>query len=184
MKGIFWKEGESFSNSMSLIAFLLVRYPELGSVRFDPVQKTLLFSFVLIKSLTKAEFEPFKDKLLLSLNNMTQLQGRELESESESGTIEINYAEYDGLTFLEIVRNIESLTQEEIALITGMIRESFEDYLLLDQDDTLQEEDAVLQEEMIEHMLEDLKDSRQEKRLIGFREEGRVLVFNRANLHK
>ncbi|HBE80442.1 MAG TPA: hypothetical protein DDW65_22060 [Firmicutes bacterium] len=180
MKGIFWKEGESFSNSMSLIAFLLVRYPELGSVRFDPGQKTLLFSFVLIKSLTKEEFEPFKDKLLLSLNNMTQLQGRE----SETGTIEVNYAEYDGLTFLEIVRNIESLTQEEIALITGIIRESFEEYLLLDQDDTLQEEDAVLQEEMIEHMLEDLKDSRQEKRLIGFREEGRVLVFNRANLHK
>ena len=34
---------------------------------------------------------------------------------------------------------------------------------------------------MIEHMLEDLKDSRQEKKLIGFREEGRVMVFNRAS---
>ena len=98
--------------------------------------------------------------------------------------MKLAYAEYDGLTFLEIIRNIESLTQEEIALITGVIREFFEEYLLLDQEDTLQEEDTVLQEEMIEHMLEDLKDSRQEKRLIGFREEGRVLVFNRANLHK
>ena len=78
MKGIFWKEGESFSNSMSLIAFLLVRYPEIGSVRFDPQQKTLQFSFVLVKALAKEEFEPFKDNLLLSLNNMTQLQGREL----------------------------------------------------------------------------------------------------------
>jgi hypothetical protein len=178
MKGIFWKEGESFSNSMSLIAFLLVRYPEIGSVRFDPAQKTLQFSFVLVKSLTKEEFEPFKENLLLSLNNMTELQER------ESGTTEVNYAEYDGLTFLEIIRNIESMTQEEIALITGVIREFFEENLLLDQEDILQEEDAVLQEEMIEHMLEDLKDSRQEKRLIGFREEGRVLVFNRANLHK
>ena len=178
MKGIFWKEGESFSNSMSLIAFLLVRYPEIGSVRFDPVQKTLQFSFVLVKSLAKEEFELFKDNLLLSLNNMTQLQER------AAGTIEVNYAEYDGLTFLEIVRNIDALTQEEIALITGVIHEFFEEYLLLDQEDTLQEEDTVLQEEMIEHMLEDLKDSRQEKRLIGFREEGRVLVFNRANLHK
>jgi hypothetical protein len=178
MKGIFWKEGESFSNSMSLIAFLLVRYPEIGSVRFDPVQKTLLFSFVLVKALTNEEFEPFKDKLLLSLNNMALLQER------ECGTVEISYAEYDGLTFLEIVRNIESLTQEEIALITGVIHEFFEEHLVLDQEETLQEEDTILQEEMIEHMLEDLKDSRQEKRLIGFREEGRVLVFNRANLHK
>ena len=178
MKGIFWKEGESFSNSMSLIAFLLVRYPEIGSVRFDPEQKTLLFSFVFAKSLAKEEFEPFKENLLLSLNNMIELQEREY------GTIEVSYAEYDGLTFLEIVRDIESLTQEEIALITGVIREYFEEYLLEDQEDTLQEEDTLLQEEMIEHMLEDLKDSRQEKRLIGFREEGRVLVFNRANIHK
>lgn len=178
MKGIFWKEGESFSNSMGLIAFLLVRYPEIGSVRFDPEQKTLQFSFMLVKSLSKEEFEPFKEHLLLSLNNITQLQGR------ESGTIEVNYVEYGGLTFLEIVRNVESLTQEEIALIIGIIREFFEEYLLLDQEDGLQEEDTVLQEEMIEHMLEDFKDSRQEKRLIGFREEGRVLVFNRANLHK
>jgi hypothetical protein len=178
MKGIFWKEGESFSNSMSLIAFLLVRYPEIGSVRFDPGQKTLLFSFVLAKALSKDEFESFKDKLLLSINNMVQLQER------DAGTIEISCAEYDGLTFLEIVRNIESLTQEEIALLTGIIHDFFEEYLVLDQEEALQEEDTILQEEMIEHMLEDLKDSRQEKRLIGFREEGRVLVFNRANLHK
>jgi hypothetical protein len=178
MKGIFWKEGESFSNSMSLIAFLLVRYPEIGSVRFDPGQKTLLFSFVLVKALTNEEFEPFKADLLLSLNSMSQLQER------EPGAVDISYAEYDGLTFLEIVRDIESLNQDEIALITGVIHQFFEEYLLLDQEDSIQEEDTVLQEEMIEHMLEDLKDSRQEKRLIGFREEGRVLVFNRANLHK
>ena len=178
MKGIFWKEGESFSNSMSLIAFLLVRYPEIGSVRFDPEQKTLLFSFVLVKSLTDEELNPFREQLLLSLNNLTMLQER------ESGITEINHAGYDNLTFLEIVRDIETLSQEEIALITGVIHQFFEDYLMLDQEDSLQEEDTVLQEEMIEHMLEDLKDSRQEKRLIGFREEGRVLVFNRANLHK
>lgn len=178
MKGIFWKEGESFSNSMSLIAFLLVRYPEIGSVRFDPEQKTLLFSFVLVKSLSKEEVDSFKENLLLSLSNITNLQGR------ESGTTDINLVEYEGLTFLEITRNIDALTQEEIALIIGVIREFFGDYLLLDQEDALQEEDIILQEEMIEHMLEDLKDSRQEKKLIGFREEGRVLVFNRANINK
>jgi hypothetical protein len=178
MKGIFWKEGESFSNSMSLIAFLLVRYPEIGSVRFDPVLKTLQFSFVLVKSLLEEEYITFKEQLLLSLSNISQLQARDL------GRIQVNYTEYDGLTFLEIMRDIESLNQEEIALIIGVVRQSFEGYLLLDQEEALQEEDEVLQEEMIEHMLEDLKDSRQEKRLIGFREEGRVLVFNRANLPK
>lgn len=178
MKGIFWKEGESFSNSMSLIAFLLVRYPEIGSVRFDPEQKTLQFSFMLIKALSGDEFDTFKEKLLASLSSIAQLQDRGL------GRTEVSYTEYEGLTFLEIIRDIESLNQEEIALIIGVVQQFFEGYLLLDQEETVQEEDIILQEEMIEHMLEDLKDSRQEKRLIGFREEGRVLVFNRANLHK
>lgn len=178
MKGIFWKEGESFSNSMSLIAFLLVRYPEIGSVRFDPEQKTLQFSFVLVKSIAEAELEAFKEQLMLSLSNISQLQERNL------GQTLINFAEYDGLTFLEIMRDINFLNQEEIALIIGVVQQFFEGCLLLDQEESLQEEDEVLQEEMIEHMLEDLKDSRTEKRLIGFREEGRVLVFNRATLHK
>jgi hypothetical protein len=178
MKGIFWKEGESFSNSMSLIAFLLVRYPEIGSVRFDPILKTLQFSFVLVKVLAEEDFASFKDKLLASLSSIAQLQERNL------GQTQVSFTEYDGLTFLEIIRDIESLNQEEIALIIGVVQQSFEGYLLLDQEEAVQEEDTILQEEMIEHMLEDLKDSRQEKRLIGFREEGRVLVFNRANLHK
>lgn len=178
MKGIFWKEGESFSNSMSLIAFLLVRYPEIGTVRFDPEQKTLQFSFILNKVLPESDFGLFKENLLLSLNAISELQERTV------GLIQISFSVCDGLSFLEIQRDVDSLNQEEIALIIGVTRRYFEGDLLLDQQENLQEEDIVLQEEMIEHMLEDLKDSRQEKRLIGFREEGRVLIFNRAKLHK
>ncbi len=178
MKGIFWKEGESFSNSMSLIAFLLVRYPEIGTVRFDPDQKILQFSFILSKILTETEFEPFRENLMLSVNAISELQER------NSGRIQIKFSVCDGLSFVEILRDIDSLNQEEIALIIGVVNRYFEGDLLLDQQESIQEEDMVLQEEMIEHMLEDLKDSRQEKRLIGFREEGRVLIFNRANLHK
>lgn len=178
MKGIFWKEGESFSNSMSLIAFLLVRYPEIGTIRFDPDQKTLQFSFILNKILMEPEFEAFKENLLLSMDAMSELQER------SSGHIQVKFSVCDGLSFVEILRDIDSLNQEEIALIIGVVDRYFEGDLLLDQQEKAQEEDIVIQEEMIEHMLEDLKDSRQEKRLIGFREEGRVLIFNRANLHK
>ena len=167
MKGIFWKEGESFSNSMSLIAFLLVRYPEIGSVRFDPEQKIFQFCFVLTKAIDESEFRDFSNQLTLSLGSISQLQGREI------GLVEMDFTDYQDLTFLEITRDIDSLTQEEIALIIGVVRQYFEERLLLDQEETVQEEDEI-----------HLKDSRQEKKLIGFREEGRVLVFNRANLHK
>ena len=35
-------------------------------------------------------------------------------------------------------------------------------------------------EEMIRNLLADVTDASQEKKLIGFREEGRVMVFNRT----
>ncbi len=178
MKGIFWKEGESFSNSMNLIAFLLVRYPEIGSVRFDPRQKTLQFSFVLTKELSAEEKLEFRKHLLLSLESISQLL------EKDFCKTEINFTSCDNLNFLEVTRDVNYLSQEEIALITGVVRQFFETSLLLEQEEMIQEDDIALQEEMIDHMLEDLKDSHHEKRLLGFREEGRVLVFNRANLPK
>lgn len=178
MKGIFWKEGESFSNSMSLIAFLLVRYPEIGSVRLDPVQQTMHFSFILTRPLADSEIDKFKDVLILSLESLGEL------NQHETGQVEIQNAQDGSLTFLEISQEIASLSQEEISLTIGLVRLYFGGILLSEQEDGIQEEDMALQEEMIEHMLEDLRDSRQEKQLIGFREEGRVMVFNRANLQK
>jgi hypothetical protein len=133
---------------------------------------------MLTKLLTDSELEEFKEKLLLSLSSISELHERELEQ------VEIQCTDDSSLTFLEIIRDIDSLSQEEISLIIGLVQQVFDGFLLLDQEETVQDEDVILQEEMIEHMLEDLKDSRQEKRLIGFREEGRVLIFNRANLPK
>jgi hypothetical protein len=41
------------------------------------------------------------------------------------------------------------------------------------------EEDLLVQEEIIDEMLQDVKDCRQDKNIVAFREEGRVVVFNK-----
>ncbi len=178
MKGIFWKEGEAFTNSMSLIVSLLVRYASIATISFDPSQKSLQFTFVVARILSQTEFERLAKKLEDSLETAANLNGRSPQ------LLQVTFSGYDGMTFLEIKRDINSLLPEEIALLTTLVDQEFGGELVREQDDALAEEDQALQEEMIEHMLEDLKDSRQEKKLIGFREEGRVMVFNRASLHK
>ena len=178
MKGIFWKEGESFTNSMSLIVSLLVRYPGIATVSFDPVQKSLQFTFVIARPLTPPEFKAFGQRVRDSLEMVANLNGR------VPSLLELNLSSYEGMSFLEIKRDIDSLMPEEISLLTSMIDQQYERELIREQDDALEEEDRAIQEEMIEHMLEDLKDSRPEKKLIGFREEGRVMVFNRASFQK
>lgn len=174
MNGIYWKEGEAFSNSMSLIVSLMVRHPEIATLSLNPVGKSLHFTFLVGRNLTREEFEAFREKYLLSLDVMTEIHQKDYTEAV------IQRQSLDNFSFIEVTRDIASLCQEEIAMLVSLIRDVFEGEVLSDQEDGLGEEEQVFQEEMIDHMLEDLKDSRQEKRLIGIREEGRVMVFNRA----
>ncbi len=178
MKGIFWKESESFTNSMSLIVSLLVRYPGIATINFDPVQKSLGFTFAVARPLSQEEFEGFAATVKDSLAAVAALAGR------APNMLDLGLSDHDGISFLEVKRDIDTLMPEEIALLTSLIDQEFDGELVREQDDSLEEEDQAIQEEMIEHMLEDLKDSRQEKKLIGFREDGRVLVFNRTGVSK
>ena len=178
MKGIFWQEGESFTNSMSLIVSLLVRYPSIATISLDPALKSFQFTFVIAHLLSSSEFERFAQRVKESMETVVNLAGR------APRLLDLSLSRFEGLSFIEVKRDIDSLLPGEIALLAALIDEEFEGELVRDQEEGLEEEDQVIQEEMIEHMLEDLKDSRQEKKLIGFREEGRVMVFNRASFHK
>ena len=58
-------------------------------------------------------------------------------------------------------------------MVIGIIASKYAEEIIKDQDEGIAEDEQLFQEEMIDHMLEDLKDTRQERRLIGIREEGR-----------
>ncbi|MGI6093694.1 MAG: hypothetical protein ACOYD5_12110, partial [Negativicutes bacterium] len=61
-----------------------------------------------------------------------------------------------------------------------LLRDKFQDRLVIDYNDSLLEEDLVMQEEVIETMLESMKKQYHgNNSLIGIREDGRVLVFNK-----
>ncbi|MCL6614350.1 MAG: hypothetical protein K6U03_07030 [Firmicutes bacterium] len=178
MKGVFCKEGEAFTNSMNLIASLLVRYPGIATVSLDPEQKSLGFTFVVARPLSRPEFRRFAAILEENLMAVADLIGR------EPMLMEVNLSDHDGMSFIEVKRDIDTLAPEEISLLTALIDGEFGGARVREQEEALEEEDKAFQEEMIGRMLEDLKDTRQERKLIGFREDGRVMVFNRAIVQK
>lgn len=173
MKGVFWKEGEPFTNSMSLIVSLLIRYPEIATLKLDPEEKSFLFTFMFNRKLSPQETRELRENLRMNLDALAGLTQR------YPTVLTVSTRSQKGLSFLEVKRDIASLSQEEISLLLEVIKEKYEKDLIKDQDDEIGEDEQVFQEEMIGHMLEDLKDSGQEKRLIGIREEGRVMIFNR-----
>lgn len=177
MRNAFWQDGESLNNSTSLIVSLLVRYPEIATVSYDPESKSLQIMFVLAKPLEPGQFQSFRDMLKTSIDVFLSVSGR------EPGELHLSYNNFEQNAFIEVRRDIDSLSQEEISMVYDLVTGHFGDMLVCDQDESLAEEELQVQEEIIDHMLEDLKDSRQEKTLFGFREEGRVLVFNRSPWH-
>ena len=95
--------------------------------------------------------------------------------EREDGTEVEELGEYTRLTML---RDIASLTSEEIALIVGIMEEFFETALLKDgPDEDLY--DSLPSDDAINNMLIDVKASSGEKDIIGYRDEGRIVVFDK-----
>jgi len=169
-----YKDGEEISNSVGLLISILVRYPEIGSINFSPKSKVLKFNFILTQYLDSHSFQDFQQQLLNSLDVYNMLEGK------KTIITELKKIDYEKITLLEIERDVETLNQEEISLIIDLMRDRFGSLLATDGNcESFLEEELEMQEELIQYMLEDTKTSFQEKNLVGFREEGKVLVFNK-----
>jgi hypothetical protein len=167
------KQDTDYSDSIGLLISILVRYPEVGTINFDPKQQDLKFTFIFSRVLDEKELANFKSELVQVVETYNYLEGKEIS------IADVNHQFCDNFTMLEVRRDVNTLTQDEIALIIDLVDRCFKQNLVADQNEYMMEEDLIMQEELIEHMLENLKSASPERNLIAFREEGRVLVFNK-----
>ena len=175
MKGVFSRDGESFTSSMSLIVSLLIRYPEIATLRLNPADSSLIFSFIFRHKFSAEEKQAFREELRISLEALALLDQVKPE------IIELSFKRQGALSFLEIKRDIASFSPDELSLTIKIINSRYEDKVVKEEDGEAGEEDLLFQEEMIAHMLEELKEVPQKKELTGIREEGRVLIFNHSD---
>jgi hypothetical protein len=85
----------------------------------------------------------------------------------------------DHVAMLTLRRDVSTLSRGEIALVIALLRENLQGRLVADENDAILEEDLLVQEEVIGDMLESMKKTRSSNGLIGIREDGKVLVFNK-----
>lgn len=161
------------TDSVGLLISILVRYPEVATINFDPENHLLKFTFIYSQVIGKDELDNLHDKLLDSIEIYNLLEGKEPKF------ISLNHQVCSNLTMIEIQRDVDTLVQEEITLIVSLFHQYLHTNLVTEENEQFVEEDLIAQEELIEHMLENIKCSTQEKSLFAFREEGRVLVFNK-----
>lgn len=167
----FSEAHERLPRAVSYLITLLVRYPEVSTVRYNPREKSIRFTFMVedAKSATRAA-----ERLLEALELYNHLSGRE----PVLMTTEVE--DLGSLVLLGVTRDVHSLTQEEIFTAVEFLQQELEGRLISDASATPEhEEEWMLQEEMIEEMLRDLGRGRGGKALHVFRDEGRVVLFQK-----
>lgn len=167
------QESGQISDGVNLLISILVRYPEVGAIDYNPETQSLKLTFMLSGTPTDSEFGSAKRIICDSMAAYHLLEGY------ENTLADISMSICEQVTMLKIVRDVKTLSKGEITLIITLLRDGFKNKLITDQNDSMLEEDLLIQEELIEDMLENLKKDHAGHKLIGIREDGRVLVFNK-----
>ncbi len=167
------QDADSISHEANLLISILVRYPEIGTIKYDADSGAIELTFMLSGIPTAAELNHIKAKLLASIDAYHALEG------IAKGQVAVRLSSCDQVAMLTIHRDVATLSRGEMTLVISLIRESLPDRLVVDENDAVLEEDLLIQEEVIGDMLESMKKERSGSGLIGFREDGRVLVFNK-----
>ena len=119
------------------------------------------------------EFEKFKELLVNSISAYHYLE------KIEEAKIKINTEVHENTLFVHILRDMSTVSQNEIKLINTLMNEHFGAAIIRDSIGNTEQDNDGLQEELIDHMLGNIKINHVSEHIIGLWEEGCVLVFNK-----
>lgn len=168
-----YKNGDDVSDSIGLLISILVRYPEVGSINFDPLSHELRLTFILSGNLENNKIQETKQLIVDSVDTYHQLE------KIRPQVFVFEWYNNDNYTIVDVKRDVDTLSRNEISFLMELFDAHFQNILIAENNEELWEEDLQIQEEMIGHMLEGIKNGMPDKKLIAYREEGKVLVFNK-----
>lgn len=160
---------------VQLLASVLVCFPEIEAVSYEPRQGLLTMDFVVRAQLSPAEIEEFAAFLAESIETYHVIEG------GEASVVDFGYEQHDALTILHLARPMDELSERELNLTVQLLTERFGEALLVDPHgvETLDAEFRMLQHETLERMLVAVREIPLRERLVGIRERDQVVVYNR-----
>lgn len=172
---LIYNNGEGVSESAGLLISILMRYPEICTISYNPDDNIMSLSFSFAERIPEEKLQKGSDRLYDCLQTYSLLEGKHPPKFTVHWTI------LDETTLLKVEYDVDSVSKGEIALIISFLHEEFGDCLMRDWDagEPASEDDLLLQDEFISYMLEKFKGAVPRKKLIAFREEGKVHVFKK-----
>ena len=158
-----------------LLASILVVFPEIARVSYDPKDELLELSFALDGQLSRDEFQIFTMKVVESIRTYHEITGL------NNARLETSIEGIANVSFLQIRRDLKTLTRGELSIITSIAQDLFEERLIIENDDPddAEEEMMLAQEEKIDQVFGRLRQNKISDRLVGIRENEKVVVYIR-----
>lgn len=159
------------SDTVSLVCALLVRYPEIASIRSMPGEGTVRFTYAVASRIDRKMQRRAIEEIEAHVDGFLSLIG-------ERGDVKVECESDRALSFVHVTRDLESFTKDELAMLTSFLADRFGGALVRNPvPDEHPDEDPAFQDELAEAAIDALRDPAQSKSLVGFREEKRVLVY-------
>ena len=159
------------SETVNLVCALLVRYPEIASIRSMPGEGMVRFTFAIGQRMDRQTQRAIGDEIEAHVKGFLALSG-------DGGDLRVECESERSLSFVHVSRDLDTFTRDELGMLTGLFAQRFGAALVRNPvPEEHPDEDPVEQDELVECAIEALRDPAQSKSLVGFREEKHVLVY-------
>lgn len=174
MFDFFRREKKPNPDASRLLASILVVYPTIQSVTYDSKSDMLELSFALNGKFSQDDFEDFLSHVAESVETFHHLEGL------GGAKIELDVEGVFGTCFLNVRRDMSTLTCRELSLLTELAQNYFGENLIEEYEGDMPDEEYIMaQEDYLEQCLNNIRQLRIEGRLVGVREQERVVVYAR-----
>ncbi len=163
-------------NTVNLLAGILVHYPEVSTVQYDPVSQCLQFSYTMDGSLLKRMDTP---QLFLERELYLGIQGYHRFNKIYSLVTEVEIEHFAQFASVVIRRDLKSFSPREISFILALLSQTIPGFFAIDGLDRREIDDFSLGEETLSVRLENVNNVSGQKEIVAFRDKERVLFYNK-----
>ena len=160
------------ADTVNLIVAVLVRFPELSSLRSRPAVGHITLSYAIAGALTAEEQSATGASLVEHIRAFLDFGDEPLQKLSVRCEVDPT------LSLVHVTRDVTSFSREELSLQVALLTERFAERLVKNEtpDESI-DDDPAARDELVEYAIDSMRDPAQQKSVVGFREEKRVLVY-------
>ena len=166
---------KEMNTGVQLLASMLVCYPELYAVAYEPQDTEITLDFVVKKKIAHEEMEEFANLVDKSVQTYHELQG------GDPVWLAID-ADVNGARMtVHVRRQLATMLRGELDLLAELFCDKFGDDLQIDVHtlDSLEPDFSNMQSNVLDQMFDMAQSSRIREKMIGMRDKDKVVVYNR-----